>query len=111
MSLHVEVCEPVLFLSHFPNKFIGLDFVTRKITHGVAAIRHGRLQTILLGNLDSKRDWGHARDYAEGIYQIMQLPGPVDIILATGETHSVREFAEEAFKLATTPIWYVLRIN
>ncbi|KAJ8110652.1 hypothetical protein OPT61_g6555 [Boeremia exigua] len=92
----------ILFNHESPRR--GLGFVTRKISYGVAAIRHGRSQTLLLGNLESRRDWGHARDYAEGIYQIMQLPEAADVILATGVTHSVREFAEEVFLLAGIPI-------
>ncbi|MGH6719281.1 MAG: GDP-mannose 4,6-dehydratase [Alphaproteobacteria bacterium] len=72
-------------------------FVTRKITSAVAAIAHGRQQTLYLGNLDSKRDWGHARDFVEGMWRMLQQDAPDDYVLATGETHSVREFVERAF--------------
>src|SRR5262245_23990240 len=72
-------------------------FVTRKITRAVAAIKLGRQQTLFLGNLNAKRDWGHARDYVEGIWRIVQHEKPDDYVLATGELHSVREFVELAF--------------
>ncbi len=72
-------------------------FVTRKITRAVAAIHLGLQDKLYLGNLDAKRDWGHARDYVEGMWQIPQQPEPDDYVLATGETHSVRELVELAF--------------
>src|SRR5260370_5974387 len=72
-------------------------FVTRKITQAVAAIEHGRQDKLYLGNLDAERDWGHARDYVEGMWLILQQDEPDDYVLATGEKHSVREFAEKAF--------------
>lgn len=72
-------------------------FVTRKITRAVAAIHLGFQDKLFLGNLDAKRDWGHARDYVEGMWRILQQPEPDDYVLATGETHTVREFVERAF--------------
>ncbi len=75
----------------------GETFVTRKITRAVASIHLGVQKTLYIGNLDSKRDWGHARDYVEGMWRIVQQPTPDDYVLATGETHSVREFIELAF--------------
>ncbi len=72
-------------------------FVTRKITRAVAAIHLGFQNKLFLGNLDAKRDWGHARDYVEGMWRILQQPEPDDYVLATGETHTVREFVERAF--------------
>jgi GDPmannose 4,6-dehydratase len=72
-------------------------FVTRKITRAVAAIHLGFQDRLFLGNLDAKRDWGHARDYVEGMWRILQHPEPDDYVLATGETHTVREFVERAF--------------
>jgi GDPmannose 4,6-dehydratase len=72
-------------------------FVTRKITRAVAAIHFGFQDKLFLGNLDAKRDWGHARDYVEGMWRILQQPEPDDYVLATGETHTVREFVERAF--------------
>ncbi|HAK63056.1 MAG TPA: GDP-mannose 4,6-dehydratase, partial [Alphaproteobacteria bacterium] len=75
----------------------GETFVTRKITRAAAAIALGRQNCLYLGNLDARRDWGHAKDYADGMWRIMQFPTPEDWVLATGETHSVREFVELAF--------------
>jgi len=76
----------------------GETFVTRKITRAVAAIELGQQDKLYLGNLDAKRDWGHARDYVEGMYLILQQDKPDDYVLATGETYSVREFVESAFE-------------
>ncbi|MCH7540168.1 MAG: GDP-mannose 4,6-dehydratase [Proteobacteria bacterium] len=76
----------------------GETFVTRKITRAVAAIELGLQRRLYLGNLDAKRDWGHARDYGEGMWLILQQPEPDDYVLATGESHSVREFVELAFR-------------
>ena len=75
----------------------GETFVTRKITRAVAAIEKGLQDCLYLGNLDAKRDWGHARDYVEGMWRMLQQKEPDDYVLATGETHSVREFVELAF--------------
>jgi GDPmannose 4,6-dehydratase len=86
----------ILFNHESPIR--GETFVTRKISRAVAGIKLGRQKTLFLGNLDAKRDWGHARDYVEGIWQILQQPEPDDYVLATGETHSVREFVEKAFQ-------------
>ncbi len=85
----------ILFNHESPIR--GETFVTRKITRAVAAIELGRQSCVYLGNLDARRDWGHARDYVEGMYRIVQQQKPDDFVLATGETHSVREFAELAF--------------
>ncbi len=85
----------ILFNHEGPTR--GETFVTRKITRGVAAIELGLENCIYLGNLDAERDWGHARDYVEGMWMIVQQPDPDDYVLATGETHSVREFVELAF--------------
>ncbi|MFO1061484.1 MAG: GDP-mannose 4,6-dehydratase [Dongiaceae bacterium] len=85
----------ILFNHEGPTR--GETFVTRKITRAVAAIGAGRQDCLYLGNLDSLRDWGHARDYVEGMWRIVQQPEPDDYVLATGESHSVREFVELAF--------------
>jgi GDPmannose 4,6-dehydratase len=85
----------ILFNHEGPTR--GETFVTRKITRGVAAIELGLQNKLFLGNLSAKRDWGHARDYVEGMWLIVQQPKPDDYVLATGEEHSVREFAEKAF--------------
>ena len=94
----------ILFNHEGPTR--GETFVTRKITRAVAAIQLGLQDTIYLGNLDAKRDWGHARDYAEGMWRILQQDTPDDYVLATGETHSVREFVELAFaEIGHTITW------
>jgi len=88
----------ILFNHEGPTR--GETFVTRKITRAVAAIAAGKQQRLYLGNLDARRDWGHARDYVEGMWLILQQATPDDYVLATGETHSVREFVERAFACA-----------
>jgi GDPmannose 4,6-dehydratase len=85
----------ILFNHEGPTR--GETFVTRKITRAVAAIEAGLQKTLYLGNIDSSRDWGHARDYVEGMWLILQQAKPDDYVLATGETHTVREFVELAF--------------
>jgi GDPmannose 4,6-dehydratase len=85
----------ILFNHESPIR--GETFVTRKITRAIAAIEHGLQDTLFLGNLDAQRDWGHARDYVEGMWLMLQQPEPDDYVLATGETHSVREFVERGF--------------
>ncbi len=86
----------ILFNHEGPMR--GETFVSRKITRAVAAIELGRQKCLYLGNLDAKRDWGHARDFVDGMWRILQQPKPDDYVLATGEMHSVREFVELAFK-------------
>jgi GDPmannose 4,6-dehydratase len=86
----------ILFNHESPIR--GETFVTRKITRAVAAIERGFQDVLYLGNLDAKRDWGHARDYVEGMWCILQQDKPDDYVLATGETHTVREFVELAFR-------------
>ncbi len=85
----------ILFNHEGPTR--GETFVTRKITRAVAAIERGLQSRIYLGNLDARRDWGHARDYVEGMWLMLQQPEPDDYVLATGEARSVREFVEHAF--------------
>jgi GDPmannose 4,6-dehydratase len=85
----------ILFNHEGPTR--GETFVSRKITRGVAAISRGLEKTLYLGNLDARRDWGHVRDFVEGMWLILQQPEPDDYVLATGESHSVREFVELAF--------------
>ncbi|MDH3494363.1 MAG: GDP-mannose 4,6-dehydratase [Acidobacteriota bacterium] len=88
-------CTGILFNHEGPRR--GFEFVTRKITSAVAAIKLGREIELRLGNLNAKRDWGHAKDYVRAIYSMLQLPEPEDFVVAMGETHSVREFCEIAF--------------
>lgn len=85
----------ILFNHESPIR--GETFVTRKVTRAVAEIATGTLDTLYLGNLDAKRDWGHAKDYVDGMWRIMQQPQPDDYVLATGEAYSVREFVDRAF--------------
>ena len=85
----------ILFNHESPRR--GENFVTRKITMGLASIKKGQSKELRLGNLDAKRDWGYARDYVEAMWLILQQPSPDDYVVATGETHSVREFLDEAF--------------
>lgn len=92
----------ILFNHEGPTR--GETFVTRKITRAVAAIELGRQERLYLGNLDAERDWGHARDYVDGMWRILQQSEPDDYVLATGEKHSVREFTEKAFAHVRTAI-------
>jgi GDPmannose 4,6-dehydratase len=89
-------CNGILFNHESPIR--GETFVTRKITRAAARIKLGLQEVVFLGNLDAKRDWGHARDYVEAMWLMLQQPEPEDFVIATGEDHSVREFVELAFK-------------
>ncbi len=97
-SYGLFVCNGILFNHESERR--GENFVTRKITRGLAAIRQGRATELRLGNLEAKRDWGHARDYVEAMWLMLQQERPDDYVVATGETHSVQEFLEEAFGYA-----------
>jgi len=94
-SYNMFACSGILFNHESPRR--GLEFVTRKITHGVARIKLGRAQELRLGNLDSQRDWGFAGDYVEGMWLMLQQDQPADYVLGTGSTHSVRQFCHAAF--------------
>lgn len=83
----------------------GFEFVTRKITDTVARIKKGLTKNLMLGNMDAKRDWGYAPEYVEAMWRMMQQEKPDDYVIATGETHSIREFVEEAFKVAGIDNW------
>jgi GDPmannose 4,6-dehydratase len=91
----IHASNGILFNHESPRR--GETFVTRKITRAVAAITLGKQDTLWLGNLDAKRDWGHAKDYVEGMWRIVQQDTPDDYVLATGETHTVRHFCDLAF--------------
>ncbi len=95
---HLFACSGILFNHESPRR--GENFVTRKITRGIGQILAGKLDKLRLGNLDSKRDWGHARDYVEAMWLMLQQDEPDDFVIATGVQRSVREFAELAFALA-----------
>jgi len=88
-------CSGILFNHESPLR--GEEFVTRKITQTVAKIKHGQANELRLGNLDAKRDWGYAPEYVEAMWLMLQKGKPEDFVIATGETHSVREFVEAAF--------------
>ncbi len=94
-SFSMHASNGILFNHESPRR--GLEFVTRKITDGVARIKLGLADELRLGNLDAKRDWGFAGDYVEGMWRILQADEPGDYVLATNETHTVREFCEIAF--------------
>jgi GDPmannose 4,6-dehydratase len=95
-AYNMHASNGILFNHEGPTR--GETFVTRKITRAVAAIELGLRDRIFLGNLDARRDWGHARDYVEGMWLILQQLAPDDYVLATGEAHSVREFVDKAFE-------------
>ena len=95
-SYGLFACNGILFNHESPRR--GETFVTRKITRGLARIKLGKDKILYLGNLDAKRDWGYAKDFVEAMWLMLQQKEPDDYIIATGETHSVREFAEETAK-------------
>jgi GDPmannose 4,6-dehydratase len=94
-SYDLHATSGILFNHESPRR--GLEFVTRKVTYGVARIKLGLADELLLGNLDARRDWGYAADYVRAMWMMLQQPEPDDYVIATGETHSIRELCEEAF--------------
>ncbi|AGB50150.1 GDP-mannose 4,6-dehydratase [Methanomethylovorans hollandica DSM 15978] len=97
-SYGMHVSNGILFNHESPRR--GIEFVTRKITDSVARIYHGLQSELRLGNLDAKRDWGYAGDYVDAMWRMLQQDEPGDYVIATGETHSVEEFVQEAFSIA-----------
>src|SRR6266478_3149059 len=97
-AYQMHASSGILFNHESPRR--GFEFVTRKITSGVARILAGKATTLPLGNLEAKRDWGHAREYVEAMWRMLQQPDPDDYVIATGETHSVRDFVDLAFSHA-----------
>ncbi|MHA2131672.1 MAG: GDP-mannose 4,6-dehydratase, partial [Promethearchaeota archaeon] len=95
-SYNLFVCNGILFNHESERR--GENFVTRKITRGVAETKRGSKDKIYLGNLNAKRDWGHAQDFIEAMWLMMQQGTPEDYVIATGESHGIREFVEEAFE-------------
>jgi len=93
----------ILFNHESPRR--GLEFVTRKITNSVAKIKYGKLDKLYLGNPDAKRDWGYAKDYVEMMHLMLQQAKPDDYVIATGETHEVREFVAKSFAVAGIKNW------
>lgn len=102
-SYDIFACSGILFNHESPRR--GIEFVTRKISHAVARISLGKQDKLILGNLDSKRDWGYAGDYVEAMWKMLQQDEPDDYVIATGETHSIEEFVEEAFKVIGISDW------
>ncbi|GIW64602.1 MAG: GDP-mannose 4,6-dehydratase [Patescibacteria group bacterium] len=102
-SYGLFTCNGILFNHESPIR--GIQFVTRKITDGVAKIKYGLAKELRLGNLEAKRDWGFAGDYVEAMYLMLQQKEPGDYVVGTGENHSVREFVELAFKYAGIKNW------
>lgn len=94
-SYNLFACSGILFNHESPRR--GYEFVTRKVTNAVAKIKHGLQDKLFMGNLDSKRDWGFSGDYVEAMWLMLQQPKPDDYVIATGETHTVRELVEVAF--------------
>jgi GDPmannose 4,6-dehydratase len=94
-SYGLFACSGILFNHEGPRR--GLEFVTRKISHGAALVSLGMAEKLALGNLDAERDWGHARDYVEAMWLMLQQDEPDDFVIGTGVPHSVRDFAERAF--------------
>lgn len=101
-SYNLFACNGILFNHESPRR--GETFVTKKITKAVANIKKGNQKRLLLGNLDSKRDWGHAKEYVEAMWLMLQQPKPVDYVIATGKTYTVRQFVEMAFKVVDIDI-------
>ncbi len=102
-SYGLFACSGILFNHESPRR--GLEFVTRKVTDAVARISLGRSDELALGNLDAKRDWGFAGDYVEAMWRMLQRDEPDDFVVATGETHAVREFVQLAFEAAGIDDW------
>ncbi len=102
-SYGMYACSGILFNHESPRR--GIEFVTRKITNAVARISLGLQDKVELGNLDAKRDWGFSKDYVEAMWLMLQQDEPDDYVIATGETHSVKEFVEEAFKIVGIHDW------
>lgn len=102
-SYNIFACSGILFNHESERR--GIEFVTRKITDGVARIHLGLADTISLGNLDSKRDWGYAPDYVEGMWKMLQQDKPEDFVLATGEAYSIRDFLDLAFDAIGISSW------
>lgn len=97
-AYNLFICNGILFNHESERR--GIEFVTRKITYSIKLIKEGKLDKIRLGNLDAKRDWGYAKDYVKAMWLMLQGNKPDDYVVATNETHSIREFIDEAFKVA-----------
>jgi GDPmannose 4,6-dehydratase len=103
-AYNIFACSGILFNHESPLR--GTEFITRKVSLAVARIKYGKQDKLVVGNLDAKRDWGYAPEYVYGMYLMLQSDKPDDFVLATGEAHSVREFIEEAFRVAGFEIYW-----
>jgi GDPmannose 4,6-dehydratase len=103
-AYNIFACSGILFNHESPLR--GTEFITRKVSLAVARIKYGKQDKLVVGNLDAKRDWGYAPEYVYGMYLMLQNDKPEDFVLATGESHSVREFIEEAFRVAGFEIYW-----
>ncbi len=109
-AYNLFTCSGILFNHESPLR--GIEFITRKITYNVSRIKYGLIDKIEVGNLDSKRDWGYAKEYVEGMWMMLQQKEPDDYVLATGETHSIRELVELCFKyIGIDIIWNGKGVN
>ncbi len=103
-SYGMYTCSGILFNHEFPLR--STEFITRQLSNAIAKISLGLQEKVIVGNLEAKRDWGFAKEYVQGMWQMLQLEQPDDFVLATGHTHSVREFIESAFRaVGTQLVW------
>lgn len=108
-AYHLHASSGILFNHESPRR--GYEFVTRKITSAIARIQAGRSNELRLGNMEAQRDWGHAREYVEAMWRMLQQPEPDDYVIATGQTHSVRQFVELAFSHAGLDYQKYVRVD
>jgi GDPmannose 4,6-dehydratase len=102
-SYGMHACSGMLFNHESPRR--GIEFVTRKVSLGVAAIKHGLLDKLVMGNLEARRDWGYAGDYVDAMWRMLQQPQGDDYVVATGETHSIRDLLEASFDVVGIENW------
>ena len=108
-AYNIFACTGILFNHESPRR--GFEFVTRKITSTVAKIIHGKQKYLELGNINAKRDWGHAKDYVEAMWRMLQQKNPQDFVIGTGETHSVKDFCKIAFEYVGLDYKKFVKIN
>ena len=108
-AYNIFACTGILFNHESPRR--GFEFVTRKITSSVARIKNGKQKFLYLGNINAKRDWGHAKDYIEAMWLMLQQKKPQDFVIGTGKMHSVKEFAKLAFSIAGLNYKKYIKLN
>ena len=108
-AYNIFACTGILFNHESPKR--GFEFVTRKISSSVAKIKHGKQNYLYLGNINAKRDWGHARDYVKAMWLMLQQKKPLDFVIGTGKMHSVKDFAKLAFSTAGLNYKKYIRFN